>query len=265
MGDISFRAVEVLKSVGAILAEDTRHSRHLLDHYGVTTPLSSYHEHNEARETPRIVGRLKTGVSLALISDAGTPLLSDPGSRLVAEAVRQNIEIVAVPGASALLSALVVSGIVAEPFTFVGFLPRKGRERSALLSAIARSTTTTLIYEAPGRVAATLRDLASSGAGNRDASVSRELTKKFEETVRGPVADLADRFSASEPRGEFVIVIAGAAEVALTDENVRELADGMRREGLSPRAVTDRLVAQHGVARNSAYRVAHDFTGEDQA
>lgn len=241
-----------------IVAEDTRHSRTLLDEYGIKTPYSSYHEHNEAAETPRLVAQLTEGKSIALITDAGTPLVSDPGARLTRAAIAANVEVVAIPGASAVLAALVVSGISAEQFTFVGFLPRKGRERQAALEAAVRSPMTTVMYEAPGRVAATLADLSLAGAADRRASVSRELTKKFEETRRGTIAELAGYFEKSESRGEFVIVVAGAEVVESTDDEIRAAVSQLREEGKSPREITERLIAQFGTARNRAYKLAHE-------
>ncbi len=255
---MSFRAVEVLKSVHLIVAEDTRHSRTLLDEYGIKTPYSSYHEHNEAAETPRLVASLKEGKSIALITDAGTPLVSDPGARLAAAAISADIDVIAVPGPSALLSALVVSGLPADQFTFLGFLPRKGKERQQLVEGIVRSSMTTVLYEAPGRVADTLDDLDSAGAGQRRASVSRELTKKFEETRRGTVAELRKHFATAEARGEFVLVIAGAEAVEVTDDALRAAVAEMKGEGKSAREITDRLIAQFGAARNRAYKLAHE-------
>ncbi|MGK2935451.1 MAG: 16S rRNA (cytidine(1402)-2'-O)-methyltransferase, partial [Gemmatimonadaceae bacterium] len=152
LGDISFRAVEVLQSVDMILAEDTRHSRRLLDHYDISTPSSAYHEHNEARATPKILERLSAGLDVALISDAGTPLLSDPGARLVAGAIEAGIDVVPVPGASALLAALSAAGLGAERFTFFGFLERRGHARSEAIAEITATPHTCVLYEAPGRV-----------------------------------------------------------------------------------------------------------------
>ncbi len=255
---MSFRAVEVLKSVHMIVAEDTRHSRTLLDEYGIKTPYSSYHEHNEAAETPRLVSSLKNGKSIALITDAGTPLVSDPGARLAQAAIAEQIDVIAIPGSSAVLSALVVSGLSADKFTFLGFLPRKGRERQQLIDATVRSWMTTVIYEAPGRVAATLGEIASAGAGTRLASVSRELTKKFEETRRGTVTELAAYFESAEAKGEFVLVISGAEAVEVTDEHLLAAVAEMKTEGKSPREITDRLIAQFGTARNRAYKLAHE-------
>ena len=259
MGDFSFRAVETLRSVSAVLAEDTRHSVHLLKRYEVTTPLVAYHEHNEAKATPALVARLVAGESLALVSDAGTPLLSDPGGRLVQAAVAAGVPVVPVPGASALLAALVASGLDVERFTFFGFLPRKGAERRELLGELTLSRHTAVLYEAPSRVADTLAELARAGAGERRAAVARELTKQFEETRRGTVAELAAYYVDAPPRGEVVIVIAGAAAPAgASEEGLRGRAAELRAEGRSARDVAAALVTELGAPRNLAYRLAHE-------
>src|SRR2546423_7178848 len=156
---MAYRAVEVLSSTALVIAEDTRHSRRLLDHYRIATPLASYHEHNEAKETPKLVARLRTGDSIALISDAGTPLISDPGSRLVAAALAANIPVVPIPGPSSVMAALVASGMSLDRFTFYGFLPRKGKERAELIDEIVRSPSTVVLFDAPNRVAGTLDSL----------------------------------------------------------------------------------------------------------
>jgi 16S rRNA (cytidine1402-2'-O)-methyltransferase len=257
LGDFSFRAVEVLQSVSLILAEDTRHSRPLLDRYGITTKVMSHHEHNEARTTAQFVERLQAGENIALISDAGTPLLSDPGLRLAAAAVHAGITIVPVPGASALLAAVVASGLPAEPFTFFGFLPRKGRERSDLLDEIASSRHTAVLYEAPGRVADSLRELVGRGAGDRQAVVARELTKLHEEIRRGTLESLCAYYSESPPRGEVVILIAGAPLAAPDESVLRESARALRARGLTVRDVAAEL-ARQGAPRNLAYRVARE-------
>jgi len=260
LDDFSPRAVETLASVALILAEDTRHSRRLLDRYSITTPTSSYHEHNEARTAPRIVDRLLAGESIALISDAGTPLLSDPGERLVNAAIEAGIRIVPIPGPSALLAALVASGMDAKRFTFFGFPPRKGRERASFLDDVARLPHTAVLYEAPGRVAATLDELAAAGAGERRVTVARELTKQFEELRRGTVAELARYYQDSPPRGEVVIVMAGGAETReeLDEDALRARAAELLAEGKSARDVARTLTAEHGLPRNDAYRLAQE-------
>jgi 16S rRNA (cytidine1402-2'-O)-methyltransferase len=258
LGDFSPRAVETLSAVSVVLAEDTRHSRHLLERYGIQTPLESHHEHNEAKTTPRLIERIEAGESMALISDAGTPLLSDPGARLVAAAIEAGLTVVPVPGASALLAALVVSGIASDRFTFYGFLPRKGRERGALIGEIVALPHTAVLYEAPARVAATLAELAAHGAHVRRTAVARELTKQFEEVRRGTVEELARYYENSPPRGEVVIVLAGAAPASVSEEAARERARALLAQGASARDVARTLIAEHGIARNAAYRLAHE-------
>lgn len=259
MGDFSFRAVEVLQQVAAVLAEDTRHSRHLLDRYSIATPLLPYHEHNEAKATPRLIERLTAGEALALISDAGTPLLSDPGARLVRAAVEAGIAVSPVPGASALLAALVASGLDLDRFTFYGFLPRKGGDRRSVLAEIVDLRHAAVVYEAPARVGDTLAELAAAGAGERAMVVARELTKQFEEVKRGTVAALAAYYINAPPRGEVVIVVAGAsAPLGATEGDLRARAAELRAEGRAPRDVAAALASEMGAARNLAYRLAHE-------
>ena len=258
LGDITLRALETLRAVSVVLAEDTRHTRHLLDHYGITTPMEAYHEHNEARLTPLLTGRLSTGEPLALVSDAGTPLLSDPGARLVRAAVAAGIPVVPVPGASALLSALVASGLAADRFTFYGFLPRRSNERRQAVADIAAHGLTSVLYEAPARVAETLAELAGAGAEDRQAVVARELTKHFEEFRRGTVAELAQYYGGSAPRGEVVLLIAGARPTRLDEAALRERARALRSAGATVRDVVRTLVEESGAPRNLAYRLAQD-------
>lgn len=240
-----------------ILAEDTRHSRRLLDHYGVSTPTTAYHEHNEARALPGILARLAEGQDIALISDAGTPLLSDPGARLVRGAIAEGIEVIAVPGASALLAALTAAGLGADRFTFFGFLERRGKARTEALAEIAATSHTCVLYEAPGRVAATLRDLADAGAGERACAVARELTKKFEEIRRGSVAEMAAHYGEEGPRGEVVLVLGPRQESPIDEAELRSVAQAMRQEGKPPREIVAKLTAM-GAARNVAYRLGHE-------
>jgi 16S rRNA (cytidine1402-2'-O)-methyltransferase len=256
MGDFSFRAVEVLRSVAVILAEDTRHSRHLLERYEIATPLQAYHEHNEAKATPAAIERLRGGDDLALVTDAGTPLVSDPGARLVRAAVDAGIPVVPVPGASALLAALVAAGLPADHFTFSGFLPRRGAERAQALADIAASRWTTVLYEAPGRVADTLTALAERAGPERQAVVARELTKVFEEFRRGTLAELAAYYSGTPPRGEVVIVVSGAAAPGADEGRVRERAAELRRDGYSVRDTMAELMREFSIPRNVAWRLA---------
>jgi len=258
MGDFSFRAVETLRSVSAVLAEDTRHTRHLLDRYEIETTLVAYHEHNEAKTTPRLVERLLGGESLALVSDAGTPLLSDPGARLVRAAIDAGVHVSPVPGASALLAALVASGLDTERFTFFGFLARKGTERRAAIDELVALRHAAVLYEAPARVGATLTELAQAGGGARGAVVARELTKQYEELRRGTVAQLVAYYQHTPPRGEVVIVIAGQVPTGASEDQLRARAMALRAEGRSARDIAAALSAELGAPRNLAYRLAHE-------
>ena len=208
LGDISIRALEVLGAADLILAEDTRTTAKLLKHYDIDTPMRSFHMHNEHKSVPRIVSELSAGGCIALVSDAGSPGVSDPGFLLVRACVAAEIHVQALPGATALIPALTLSGLPSERFVFEGFLPpKKGRQKR--LSALAEETRTIVLYESPHRILKTLDQLAEHLGENREASASRELTKKFEETVRGSLKTLIDHFTKTPPKGEFVIVVEG--------------------------------------------------------
>lgn len=265
MGDFSFRAVDTLKSVALVLAEDTRHSRHLLDRYEIPTPLAAYHEHNEAKMTPGLVARLLAGESLALVSDAGTPLLSDPGARLVRAAADAGITITPIPGASALLAALVASGLDAERFTFFGFLTRTGSDRRAALDEITRIRHTVVLYESPNRVASTLGELEQRGNGGRAAVVAREMTKQFEEVRRGTVSELRAYYEDRPPRGEIVLLIGAALDVVVSEALVRERVLALRASGMSARDASAAVAHELGVSKKLAYRLAQGTPEADEA
>lgn len=262
MGDFSFRAVDVLKSVALVLAEDTRHTRHLLDRYEISTPATAYHEHNEAKTTPRLVARLLEGASLALVSDAGTPLVSDPGARLVRAAIDAGVPIVPIPGPSAALAALVASGLDADRFLFLGFLPRSGRDRRAAFDEIVDSSHTVVVYESPNRLADTLAELERLGGGLRPAVVAREMTKQFENIQRGTVADLLAYYRERPVRGEVVLVIGGAVAGMVSDEDVAARVRSLRAAGLSARDASAQVAAEMGVSKRVAYRLARSDVGE---
>jgi 16S rRNA (cytidine1402-2'-O)-methyltransferase len=253
---MTYRAVEVLASAALVIAEDTRHSRRLLEHYRIATRLSSYHEHNEAKETPKLISRLRSGDSIALVSDAGTPLISDPGSRLVAAALEAGVPVVPIPGASSVMAALVASGMSLERFTFFGFLPRKAGERAAMIADVVAAQGTAVLFEAANRVTATLEALVDAGAGERRAVVARELTKKFEEFKRGSVAELAAVYDKVDPKGEVVLLIAAAGEQSVMESDLLDAAIRERVAGKSSREIMDSLVSL-GASRNVAYRIAH--------
>lgn len=257
---MTFRAVEVLSSVALVIAEDTRHSRHLLNHYKIATPLKSYHEHNEAKETPSLVARMKGGDSIALITDAGTPLVSDPGARLVTAAAAAGVKIVPIPGASSVLAALVGSGLPSDKFTFLGFLERKGKDRKEEIERALSSDVTVVLFESANRLHATLADLVAAGGGDRQAVVARELTKQFEEFRRGTVSGLESHYAAESPRGEVVILIEGKAVAHRSKEDAEALARDLISAGSSPREVMERLISD-GTPRNTAYKLAHARAG----
>ncbi len=257
LGDMTFRAVEVLSSAALVVAEDTRHSRHLLDHYRIRTPLRSYHEHNEARETPRLIERMSAGELVALITDAGTPLISDPGGRLVSAAIAAGIKVIPVPGASSVLAALAGSGVPLDRFIFLGFLSRKGKARQGEIRRVIDSDSTVVLFESANRLHATLSDIAAAGGGDRHAVIARELTKQFEEFRRGPIDELAAHYSEATAKGEVVIVVEGKAPDSEPEQDIEHIADDLARSGSTPREVMDRLVTEHRAPRNLAYRLAH--------
>ena len=208
LGDITLRALEVLGAADLILAEDTRTTAKLLKHYDIDTPMRSFHMHNEHKSVPRIVSELTAGGCIALVSDAGSPGVSDPGFLLVRACLAADIHVEALPGATALIPALTLSGLPSDRFVFEGFLPpKKGRQKR--LSALAEETRTIVLYESPHRILKTLGQLAEQLGENRGATASRELTKKFEETVRGSLKTLINHFTQTPPKGEFVIVVEG--------------------------------------------------------
>lgn len=264
MGDFTFRAVEVLKSVALVLAEDTRHSRHLLDRYEITTPLASYHEHNEAKTTPALIARLQRGESLALVSDAGTPLVSDPGARLVRAAADAGIPVIPVPGASAMLAALVASALDLDRFTFFGFLTRSGGDRRRELDEISASRHTVVLYESPNRLVTTLGELEQRGHASRPAVVAREMTKQFEEVRRGTVSELRAYYEDRQPRGEIVLMIGAAADVAVGEAEVRERVMALRASGASARDAAAAVAEELGVSKKLAYRLATEAVAEDE-
>jgi 16S rRNA (cytidine1402-2'-O)-methyltransferase len=208
LGDITLRALNVLGAVDLILAEDTRTTAKLLKHYDVDTPMRSFHMHNEHKSVAKIVSELAAGGCIALVSDAGSPGVSDPGFLLVRACLAAEIHVQALPGATALIPALTLSGLPSERFVFEGFLPpKKGRQKR--LTALAEEIRTIVLYESPHRIVKTLGQLAEHLGENREATVSRELTKMFEETVRGSLKTLIDHFTQTPPKGEFVIVVEG--------------------------------------------------------
>ena len=256
LADITRRAAEVLAAADVVAAEDTRHSGQLLRHLGLERPLQRLDAHTIQSRAPRLLDQEEG--TLAFITDAGTPGISDPGAELVRLALQRDIAVESLPGPTAFVPALVVSGLDTARFTFEGFLPRKGSARNERLTRIAVSDATSLIYESPNRVAATLKDLAAACGDGRPASCSREISKRFEETVRGSLAELAGHFAATEPRGEFVICVAanpqpeaGAAAAA----DLKGLAARLAAAGLGRKDLRAALELA-GASRNQAYELS---------
>ena len=209
LDDITIRALDVFRKVDLIAAEDTRRTRKLLSHYDISTRTISYHEHNEFSRAPEIIDMIREGKSVALVTDAGMPGISDPGAYLVDSALSNALEVVPIPGPSAVIAALSVSGFPADQFTFAGFLPRKGKKRDEVLEHIADDTRVSVIYESPYRLVKTLSDLASVAGGTRKAVITRELTKLHEEVIKGTLEELSEEFSQRTVKGEITIVVEG--------------------------------------------------------
>lgn len=261
LGDLSPRAAETLQRVAVVAAEDTRHSKPLLVHAGSTADLVSFHAHSDEHDLRRLLDLLGTGKDVALITDAGTPAVSDPGARLVAAARERDYPVVSIPGPTAVAAALAVSGLPADRYTFVGFLPRKGGDRRRLLDTIAQSEWTVVIFEAPNRAAELLGDLAAACGGDRQAVVARELTKVFEESRGGTLAELAGYYAEAPVRGEVTIVVAGGGKPAPSapPPDLESRAQALLGQGLSRKDAAHRLAEETGISRNTAYRLVNEL------
>lgn len=256
--DITLRALRVLGEVDAIAAEDTRHTRKLLKHHRLDTPLVSYHEHSKSERVEQLLDRLSDG-SLALVSDAGTPVLSDPGFELVQAALQAGYSVVPIPGPSAPIAALVASGLPTDRFLFLGFLPRKAGDRRRLLQQLQQEPATLVAFEAPHRLRAALSDCAAALGSERQAAVCRELTKLHEQVHRGSLAQLQAEFADIAPRGEITLVVAGAGPPAEWDEQrVREALAQHMSNGLRRSEAARQVAAQAGWSRREVYRLAED-------
>ena len=255
--DITLRAVRILGEVDLIAAEDTRVSGKLLKHLGLKVPLTSYFEHNKYEKGGYIIGELLAGKNVAMISDAGMPGISDPGFELISAAIAEGIEITVIPGACAAINALVGSGLDSSRFCFEGFLPRDKSGRRKRLSELASEQRTMIFYESPHRAEATLSQMMELFPARR-ISVGRELTKYFEETVRGTVAEVCDYFSQKKPQGEFVLILAGAEAAAspqAPDEILLAALQDCLNKGLSRKAAAKQVAEKYGVAVNYVYNL----------
>jgi 16S rRNA (cytidine1402-2'-O)-methyltransferase len=257
LGDITYRAVQILNEVNLIACEDTRHTRKLLQHYGITTKTISYHEHNEQQRTHELLELIKNGDNIALVSDAGTPTVSDPGFRIIQAAAENDLSVVPVPGPSALIAALTVAGLPTDEFLFVGFLPAKAVARTKKLRQLSSVEATLIVYEAPHRLAATLKD-AGTILGDRAAVVARELTKLHEQIKRGRLSELAQHYATAEtPRGEIVLLIDRHVIEPATiksQSSILEVVQRFESEGVDHRLALKKAARELGLSRAEAYR-----------
>ncbi len=259
--DISLRALETLKKVDLIAAEDTRHSIKLLNHFEITTKMIAYHEHNEHQAAENLVAHLKNGKEIALISDAGMPLISDPGSILIRSCIEAGLSIEVIPGPSAGLSALVLSGLETRQFLFLGFLEKDTKKYKDGIEAIKKSHYTLIVYESPHRLKKTLTKLEKAGLGHRMTSISRELTKRYEETRYGTISEHLLYYLENQPRGEFVLCIEGqsqAEQSALQEEklkyiSVEEQFEFFLKEGLPEKEAMKQVAKERGMSRRDVY------------
>lgn len=259
--DITLRALRILKEADFIACEDTRQTLKLLSHFQICKPLESYHEHNEMVRAPELVLRMENGAHVALVSDAGTPVISDPGHRLVSLCLRHNIAVVPVPGPSAIVAALAACGLPSDEFTFVGFLPARPTERRRRLQALASEPRSLVFYEAPHRLRATLGD-AFDAFGDRQAAIARELTKVHEEFVRGTLSELTRSFEEREPRGEITLIIASATEETElrlrgdtnTQGVVGRVLEIEKTQQLARKAALKQAARELGISKREAYK-----------
>ena len=262
--DMTLRGIRMLGEADLIAAEDTRHSRKLLAHFDIHTPLTSYHEHNKLDKGPELVKKMLAGDTIVCISDAGLPGISDPGAHLAQLAIDAGIKVSPLPGANAALSALICAGLDTTAFTFYGFLPKTGKKRRELLEQIARKTETLIFYEAPHHLKSTLGDLVKALGPHRPAATARELTKKFEEFRRCTLGDLADYYREHEPKGEFVIIVGGydndEADLVGPAEQLspRELVEQMEAAGMGRKEAMRETAKKLGISRRDVYQALLD-------
>ena len=258
--DVTLRALRVLREVSLVAAEDTRRTARLLQHYSISTPTTSLHEHNEREKTPKLVARLQAGDSIALVSDAGTPVVSDPGEALVAAARQAGVRVESIPGPSAVMAAIAASGLDAREFSFVGFPPNRSKDRKKWLQGVLSQPRLVVLFEAPHRILGTLTDIAEVRGRDSVVGIARELTKTHEELVVGPISTLLERFM--EPRGEFTVLVpaaSGESEIPAPppDPNAlrSEMGELTKNVGLKRREALKVLSERHGVAVNALYRL----------
>ena len=267
LADITYRAVEMLRTADVIAAEDTRHTRGLLAHYDIHTPMTSYHEHNKETKGAELIARMQAGDTVVCVSDAGLPGIADPGGDLARRAIAEGIPVTPLPGANAALSALICAGLPLEGFTFVGFLPRKEKKRCEVLARVAAYPETLIFYEAPHRLRETLAALADGLGEERRACAARELTKKFEEFRRTTLGDLRAYYRENEPRGEFVLIVAGADESAAAadaaEATLMERYEAYIAAGLDKKEAMRRTAQERGISRRAVYQA--ELAGDEDS
>lgn len=261
--DMTFRAIEVLKEVDIIAAEDTRHTRELLNHFDIDTKTTSYHEHSSYDKAKEIIEKVKSGANVAIVTDAGTPIISDPGDVLVKLAIEENIEVLGVPGACAGINALVVSGLDASSFVFVGFLSDDNKKRKNQLSDLEMEMRTMIFYISPHSIKKDLKSLIELFGEERQASISREMTKIYEETVRGNLKELYDYFDSKEVKGEFVLVVSGIDKEVVSNAkkeewlsvSIEEHFEMYVKSGLTDKEAMKKVANDRGLDKREVYKV----------
>ncbi|MFH5811769.1 16S rRNA (cytidine(1402)-2'-O)-methyltransferase [Companilactobacillus sp. FL22-1] len=264
--DMTFRAVNTLKEADLVAAEDTRNTKNLLNHFEISTELISFHEHNTAQRIPELIEKMNAGQKIAQVSDAGTPSISDPGKELVKAAIKEKIPVVPLPGATASVTALIASGIAPQPFYFYGFLPRKGKERTAVLVDLAQRFETTIVYESPYRVKKTIQDLIENFGPKRQITLARELTKIHEAFLRGTLEQVADYYQENDPKGEYVLIISGKPVEAIKAESDSDLVsaiDDLIEQGQKPNKAIKEVALQNGLKKQAVYNLYHGI-GEEE-
>lgn len=265
LSDMTFRAVQILKEADLIASEDTRNTQKLLNHFDIETKQISFHEHNTAQKIPELIAKLKQGITIAQVSDAGMPSISDPGHELVVECIKQSINVVPLPGANAGITALIASGVSPQPFYFYGFLSRKPKEQREELMELQNRPETLIFYEAPHRLKKTLKSLLTQLGAQRKAALCRELTKKHEEFIRGNLAVLYEWADSTEIRGEFVIIVAGNANPEIEHDDplegmsVNQQVDFHIKNGLSVNEAIKRVAKDHNLKKQVIYNEYHDI------
>lgn len=269
--DMTYRAIETLKTVDLIAAEDTRHTQQLLNHFEIETKQISFHEHNTQARIPELLAKLQSGLNLAQVSDAGMPSISDPGTELVAAATQVGIPVVPLPGPNAGLTALIASGLVPQPFYFYGFLGRKTSDQKAVLSEIGQREETTILYESPYRIRKTMAVVVEVLGADRPVVLARELTKRYEEFIRGTAQEVLDWAVENEPRGEFVMLLGGndnpdkpAEKLATDDLPIAEYVQQLIDAGAKPNEAIKAVAKDRGVKKQQVYNIFHEIDSDSE-